>query len=88
MPKQIRSTATTVAAQNTSPVIAHFQNVEGKETVKHQGGDGEEGSLDPSGNSKYVKELPEGGFQGVKPPIDSFLESRPLSALAWGQKHS
>ena len=56
--------------------------------VKQQGGDGdEEGSLDPSDNSQHVEKAPDRGFQGVKPPTDSLLESRPLSALVQGQKH-
>ena len=50
---------------------------EGKYTVKWQGGDGiEEGSLDPSNNSQHIKEPPDRGSQGIKPPQQTpFLNS-------------
>ena len=61
-----------------------------KETVKWEGGDGiNEGSLDPSNNDKCHKEPPRQRLLRCKKhSADSLLESGPLSAMVWDQKHS
>ena len=44
-----------------------MKNCQRQETVKWEGGDGNnEGSLDPSNNNKCCKEPPEGGSRGIK----------------------
>ena len=56
------------------------KDLEGKCTVKWQGGDGvKEGSQDPSSNGQHPKEPPGGGSQGIKPPPQTtFLNPDPF----------
>ena len=49
--------------------MSAHKDFEGKYIVKWQGGDRiKEGSPDPFNNSQHIKEPPDRGSQGVKPP--------------------
>ena len=79
MPKWRRNAAIIIAAQNISSTIAHSKTSKENKELNGKEGGIEEGSLDPSDNSQHIKEPPDGGSSGVKPPQQTpFLNPDPI----------